>query len=233
MADELTIQQYANLNAARSSSLRVYRSVRACIKAVIWRYFRVAVHGRSRLSAGGPLIIAPVHRSNLDAPIIAAGSDRRVRSLSKRSMFSSKPAAWFISALGAFPVEREAVDREALTAARRLLDDGEAMLVFPEGTRQSGRAVGEVFDGVAYLAAKTGARVVPVAIAGSGEALPPGAKWPKRTTIVVTVGEVIDPPVPEGRRVTLSDRERFSTALRDELQRLLDEAYVLAGNGGR
>lgn len=220
-------QQYALDVGARSSAMKVYKVVVTFIRKIMNPYFRVEVHGPvENLSVDGPLILAPVHRSNLDSMLVAGASKRRCRALAKHTMFENRAFAWLIASLGAFPVERGTADREALRAARMLLDNGEAMFVFPEGTRQEGKQVGEIYHGVAYLAAKTGARVVPVGIAGTGEAMAKGSRFPRRVKVIIEVGEIMEPPVAEGKRVTVGDRARFSEQLGDVLQDLMDEAYA-------
>ena len=87
------------------------------------------------------------------------------------------------------PVRRGEADLDAMRAALQLLRDGEAMLVFPEGTRQPSDDIGPIFDGTAWLAAKSGAPVLPVGVAGTREAMPSGAKFPKRTQVAIVVGE--------------------------------------------
>lgn len=207
--------------------MKVYQVVVTFIRKVMNPYFKVEVHGPvDNLKVDGPLILAPVHRSNLDSLLVAGVSTRRCRALAKHTMFKNKPFAWLIASLGAFPVERGTADREALRAARMLLDSGEAMFVFPEGTRQEGQQVGEIYDGVAYLAAKTGAQVVPVGIAGTGEAMGKGTKFPKRVKVVMEVGAIMQPPAASGKRVTVGDRKRFSEELGSVLQDLMDEAYA-------
>lgn len=219
-------QDLALASGDTSASLRFYDGARWFITRILWRYFRVNVLGREKLSHPGSVLIAPIHRSNLDAPLINAGSSRRIRSLAKQSLFKGKALAWIMAALGGFPVERGTADRGALRAARLLLDKGDPLLVFPEGTRQSGRTVGEMFDGVAYLAAKTGAPVIPIAIAGSEEAMPSGAKFPRRGHVTIVVGDAIEAPANPKGRVTVGDRERYSAALHTELQGLLDQAFA-------
>lgn len=220
-------QQFALEVGAKPSSLKVYKVVLTFIRRVMNPYFKVEAYGKiESLAVDGPLILAPVHRSNLDSLLVAGVSTRRCRALAKHTMFKNKPFAWLIAALGAFPVERGSADREALRAARMLLDDGQAMVVFPEGTRQeAGPMVGEIFDGVAYLAAKTGARVAPVGIAGTGEAMGKGTKFPKRVKVVIQVGEIMEPPTASGKRVTVGDRAAFSERLGTVLQELMDAAY--------
>ncbi|MEZ5168634.1 MAG: lysophospholipid acyltransferase family protein [Acidimicrobiales bacterium] len=140
----------------RRSSLAFYRVVRGFIRLVLFRWLRVEARGAGHLATPGPVIIAPVHRSNLDAPLIASAGPRRMRALGKQSLFVNPVSAWVCAALGAIPLRRGEADRDAMRSARTILDDGEVMIVFPEGTRQSGSKVAGVFDGMSYLASKTG-----------------------------------------------------------------------------
>ncbi|RMH68131.1 MAG: 1-acyl-sn-glycerol-3-phosphate acyltransferase [Actinomyces sp.] len=204
----------------------VYRLVRALIRTVGFRWFRLRHRGAEHLDIPGPVIVAPVHRSNLDAPLVASLGSRRMRALAKDSLFAVGPVAWFMAALGAFPVRRGEADREAMRAARALLDAGEELIVFPEGTRQSGPRVTGVFDGTAYLAAKTGAVVVPVGVAGTEEAMPPGARLPRRRPVAIVVGAPLDPPA---GRVTRPALRAFSEQVSARLQEVFDEARALVG----
>ena len=219
-------QAYALRVGARSSSLWVYGVITGLIRTLLFPYFRVEIRGAvHNLDTTGPLILAPVHRSNLDSMLVGSASSRRCRALAKHTMWKSRPWAWIVSALGAFPVERGTADREALRAARMLLESGEAMFVFPEGTRQEGREIAEIYDGVAYLAAKTGAQALPIGIAGTGEAMAKGTKLPRRERVVIQVGDLIPPPEAVGKRVSVGERAAYSEHLGKVLQELMHEAY--------
>ena len=206
------------------ASLLMYRVFRRLVLLIAFPYFRVEVEGREWLSMDGPIIVAPVHRSNLDTPLVNAISRRRVRSLAKDSLFTGRFWTWFLSALGGFPVERGTADRQALETARMLLDRGEPLLVFPEGTRQSGHEVQPLFDGAAYLSAKTGAPVVPVGVAGTEAALPTGSNFPKRTKVRVVVGAPIPAPIAVKGRLTRRQRTEFTAELHSRLQEVYDRA---------
>jgi len=221
--------QQRAIAVSRSRSGRAfYRFIQIFLRTIVFRYFRLRHRGSEHLETPGPLILAPVHRSNLDAPFIGGLSDRSVTALSKRSLFSSKPFAWVISALGAFPVERGSADRDALRAAQELLEGGASMIVFPEGTRQSGQEVAQMFDGPAFLAARTGAKVVPIGIAGTEDAMPSGTKFPRRTRVAMIIGEPLEPPTSETGRVPLSKRKAFTAEIEERLQAVFDEAQAEA-----
>ena len=173
----------------RRSSLRIYRSFAWIVRTFVYPYFSLRSSGKEHLSLRGPLIIAPVHRSNLDVPLLVPLSRRHIRSLAKDSMFKGRLASWFSASIGAVPVRRGQADRQALEMTKQLLLDGEAVLVFPEGTRQHGPEVETIFDGCAYLAAKCDAPVVPVGIAGTEEAMPSGVKVPRRKKVAICAGE--------------------------------------------
>ena len=214
---------------ATPTAHRVHRATRALIRIFLHRYFRLVVVGAERLDLPGPVILAPTHRSNLDSLLVSTVGDRRARALSKESLFSNRFFAWYITCLGAFPVVRGTADRDAMRAARSLLDDGEQLLVFPEGTRQVGGEIGELFDGTAYLAAKSHAVVVPVGVAGTEEAMPPGARFPRRRKVAIVVGEPIAPPGEGGRRARRSELAAHTEALGEALQESLNEAQRRVG----
>lgn len=212
--------------AAKPYGERIYRITKRVTEQTLFRVLNVRSEGIEHLHTAPPVIIAPVHRSNLDSLIIGVLSDRRLPTLAKESLFKIKPVGWWIAGLGAIPLDRDAADREATTAARKILDSGKPLMIFPEGTRQSGREIAELFDGTTWIAAKTGASIVPVGIAGTEDAMPPGAKLPKRTVVGVSVGEPL--PMPEGR-VPRSKLTELTHQMRDRLQAANDRAHELIG----
>ncbi len=177
------------------------------------------------LDLPGATVLAPVHRSHLDSVIVACLCERRLRALGKESLFRVPVLRYFCAALGAIPVRRGEADRDALVAAKSLLDRGESMIVFPEGSRQTGDEIAPLFDGAAWLAARTGARVVPIGIAGTDQALPSGAKFIHRTPVRVVVGEPMEPPTgPDGRRADREQLQEFSHELAAQLAELQSDA---------
>ena len=194
-------------------------------------YFRARVYGRENVPRTGAFIVAPVHRSNLDTPLVSAITIRRLRYMGKESMWKKKFGAWFLTTAGGFPVERGTADRAAMNATIEVIERGEPMVMFPEGTRQSGPVVEEMFDGPAYVACRTQVPVVPVGMGGTEEAMPKGRNVPPPRKLTVVVGEPMQPPAPPEGKTRVSRRavKQFTEDLRDEIQRLFDEAQRLAG----
>ncbi|MBT8496022.1 MAG: 1-acyl-sn-glycerol-3-phosphate acyltransferase [Deltaproteobacteria bacterium] len=201
---------------------KVFELTRWVCNHTILPYLDVTVRGRAKLNTPGPVIIAPVHRSNLDSLIVGTLGERRLPTLAKASLFKIKPFAWWIASLGAFPLQRGTADREAMKVARNVLDRGLPLLVFPEGTRQKGRDIGELFDGTTWLAAKTGAAIVPIGIAGTDLAMPQGARFPARTKVSVVVADPLDRPA---GRVPRSRLAAMTTELHKRLQAANDQAH--------
>lgn len=205
----------------------VWRLIRGSVRVFLFRWVRLRHEGVERLRVEGRVLFAPVHRSNLDGPIVGSLSHRRVRYLGKDSLFRPAAAGWVMRSVGSFPVKRGSADLDAMRAAKGLLDSGDAMLVFPEGTRQGGDDIAEIFDGAAWLAAKSQTPVVPVGIAGSGAAMPSGSKGIKRVPIAVVVGEPISPPGSAGQRASRAELKAWTAELRTALMGVQERAAVL------
>lgn len=198
------------------------------MRAFVHPWLRVRAVDADILDRPGPTILAPVHRSHLDSALVATQSSRRIRALGKQSLFTTPGVSYVCAALGAIPVDRGKADRDALKAARDLLDRGESMIVFPEGGRRSGNDIEELFDGAAWLAARSGAPVVPIGIAGTERALPMGAKYLRRSTVAIAVGEPMPAPVgPDGKRASREELRRFTAELTVQLQRAQDRAVAM------
>ncbi len=207
----------------------VFRFCRLLVRLFVVGWLRVKSEGRERLAREGPFIIAPVHRSHIDGPLVGTLTHRRLRYLGKESLFRPAIVGWFMKSFGSFPVKRGTADLGAMKAAKRLLDDGGVVLVFPEGGRQDVGDVGEVFDGAAWLAAKAKVPVVPVGISGTGEALPRGAKFPRRTRAAVVVGEVMEmPTAADGGAADRDDMRAWSGRLKANLQQCQQRAIAMA-----
>lgn len=207
-----------------------YAVVRGLFLGLAKLWFRLEVRGTENVPAHGPFVLAPVHRSNLDFILVATVRRPRMRYMGKASIWKSTLLGKFVSMLGAFPVHRGSADREALRTCMRVIENGEALVMFPEGTRRSGATVEDLFDGPAYVAARSGVPLVPVGIGGSDLAMPVGAKFIRPRKIVLVVGEPIVPPVGEGTgRVRRQVVRQLTEQLETDVQALYDRARAAAG----
>jgi 1-acyl-sn-glycerol-3-phosphate acyltransferase len=154
---------------ARGVNPVLYRLVRLTFVPFFLVYFRMARIGRDHLPASGPLLLASNHRSFLDPFLIGTLVRRPVYYMAKRELFENRLVAWLLSRLGAFPVDRNTGDLEAMETARRILERGDCVVLFPEGTRVRPGPPGSPRRGVGRLALQTGAPVAPVAVSGTDE----------------------------------------------------------------
>lgn len=190
---------------------------------------RVTISGRENIPRTGAFVLAPVHRSNIDSPLASAVTRRRMRFMGKDSLWKSKPVGWVLSALGGFPVSRGTADREALKRCIAVLEKGQPLVLFPEGTRQSGPVIQPLFDGAAYVAVKAGVPIIPVGIGGSEGVMPKGSKMIKPRKCVMIVGAPIFVQTDAEGRIPRSAVRDVTDRLSRELQVLFDECQRRAG----
>jgi 1-acyl-sn-glycerol-3-phosphate acyltransferase len=207
----------------------LYVVVRNVIVGFCKLFWRLSVEGGENIPSTGPFILSPVHRSNVDTPLVAACTSRKVHYMGKQEMWKFKLSAAFFTAMGGFPVNRGAADREALRTCVDYLTRGEPLVIFPEGTRRSGPVVEEMFEGAAYVATKTGAPIVPVGIGGSEGAMPKGAKFLKPVKCHLVIGPPLFPEATEPGKAPRRAVRELNERLQAELQRLFDEAQKKAG----
>ncbi|HXD54244.1 MAG TPA: lysophospholipid acyltransferase family protein [Solirubrobacteraceae bacterium] len=164
-----------DLGSFRERSLKrgvnpvVYWVLRGLLVPFFLLYFRMQRVGREHLPKDGPLLLAANHRSFLDPFVIGTLVKRPVYYMAKRELFEKRWQAWLLNALGAFPVDRGAGDGDAMATAREILERGDCVVVFPEGTRIRRRPLAEPRRGVGRLALETGAPVAPIAVIGTDE----------------------------------------------------------------
>ena len=206
-----------------------YSCIRAIVVGVCVGYTRTTVIGKHNIPSEGAFLLAPIHRSNIDTPLAAAVTRRRMRFMGKDSIWKYAPIGWILSALGAFPVTRGSADREALKRCVAVLEAGEPLVLFPEGTRQSGPIVQPLFDGATYIAVKAGVPIIPVGIGGSERVMKKGGKMIYPRKCVVIVGSPLFVSADASGKIPRSAMKDLTHSLSTELQRLFDEAQVLAG----
>jgi glycerol-3-phosphate dehydrogenase (NAD(P)+) len=148
----------------------VYWVARAILEPAIRIWFRLGRTGREHVPKRGAVILAANHRSFLDPFVVACCVRRPVYFVAKRELFDNRLQGWLLNCLGAFPIRRGESDEQSTATALELLDRGEAVVIFPEGTRIRTGSLGRPRRGVGRLALTSGAPVVPVAVKGSERA---------------------------------------------------------------
>jgi 1-acyl-sn-glycerol-3-phosphate acyltransferase len=186
-------------------------------------FFHTRVEGLENVPKDRPFILAPVHRSYVDFMLVLVCHRPRMRYLAKDTLWKP-PFSYLWTALGGIPVARGVADRDVLKASIACIEQGEPLVMFPEGTRQEGPVVNELFDGPAYVQSKTGAPIVPVGIGGSARIMPKGSKFPKPGHVLVLIGKPLEAPQVEGAKAKRSAIKAQTAALRNAIQDLYDEA---------
>lgn len=209
----------------------LYQIVRLLILVVAKLYWRVTFEGLENVPAAGPFVLAPVHRSNIDFGIVSGVTRRQMGYMGKEALWDSKLLGAFITILGAYPVNRGAPDREALRRTLAVLEKGEPLVLFPEGTRRRGPVIDHLAEGAAFVASRASVPVVPVGIGGSERALPKGKRVPRPVKIHVIVGKALLPtPIAEGaRHPSRRAVKELTLQLQGALQDLFDRAQRRAG----
>lgn len=179
--------------------------------------FRYRCAGKPHVPITGPVLIVSNHQSNLDPVLIGLGCPRQLKYFARIGLFFW-PFSWWIRALGAVPIDQKSAINGIKTTLK-LLKQGEAIVVFPEGSRTPDGKLHEMLPGFCVLARRSGATIVPTAIDGAFDALPRGAALPRLAEITLTICEPIMP--------------REVAAMSDEqLTRLVVERISAALQGG-
>jgi 1-acyl-sn-glycerol-3-phosphate acyltransferase len=169
-----------------------YRFVRWTVKRL---YFApkggLYTLGEENIPLTGGVILAPNHVSHLDPPAVCCALRRPVHCMAKEELFKNKLFGDLISWLAAFPVKRGEADMDSIRMAMSLIEQGEVVLLFPEGTRGDGESLQPMSRGVAMLAKRTGVPIVPIGIVGTHLVMPRSdlGRKPRRSRMVVACGK--------------------------------------------
>lgn len=156
-----------------------YNIARAIVRLILRLFFRCEYMCVENIPKDGPVIVASNHLSFWDPPVIGCAFERHIHFMAKEELFKMPVFGWIITQLKAFPVKRGAADRAAIRMALSLLEGGEIVGLFPEGTRSKNGQIGKAEPGLALIAAKAGAVIVPTAIVGTDKVLAKGCLLPK------------------------------------------------------
>ncbi|MSQ13470.1 MAG: 1-acyl-sn-glycerol-3-phosphate acyltransferase [Dehalococcoidia bacterium] len=203
---------------------KVYRLSRLIERQIIRTLARCRVEGVGNVPPRGPLIVVSNHLSNMDPAVLMCSIPRRLHFLAKRELF--KPGvAQFLSAYGAFPVDKDANhDLKGFNWCRKLLERGGAICIFPEGTRHPTGGMRQAIPGMALLALRTQATILPVGITGTEGIGPIWRIFLPTGAFNLRIGQPFSLPVIEGR-LQRPQLESFTTMIMQRVAMLLPLHY--------
>jgi 1-acyl-sn-glycerol-3-phosphate acyltransferase len=206
-------------------SERTYAFLKAAVTPALKGLAHVHTEGISHIPDDGPAILAANHLSFLDSLYVPMVLDRRVTYLAKAEYWDSWRTRWLLESAGHIPVHRgsAATARKTADDALNELKTGNLLGIYPEGTRSPDGRLHRGKSGVALLAARSGAPVIPIGIAGTAEIMPKGAKVPThRGHVDIRFGS----PMFIERDAPARGRRRFVHSLMSRIAALTGQEYV-------
>lgn len=182
--------------------------------AKIW--FRISYRHAERVPRSGAVILIANHQSFLDPPLIGVGLTRYCHFMARKTLFRGL-FGWHIHNLNAYPVDQKGNPIGGIKETLRLLKQGEAVLIFPEGSRSLDGKLQPFHGGILTVARRAKVPIIPCAIRGAYEALPCGKKFPKPHKITITYGQLI----PSEAVQEMSEQELLE-GLTQKVRELLD-----------
>jgi 1-acyl-sn-glycerol-3-phosphate acyltransferase len=162
---------------------------------LIFVYGTLHVRGLERVPKHGPVLVVGNHIATVDPPLTGSLIKRLdVYYMAKSEYFRLRRQRWLFKGYNAFPVVRHTADRNALKQALQVLERGHVLMMYPEGTRSADHMLHRAYAGAGFLARKSGAPIVPVAVWGSEDVLPKGGSWPKHAHVFIQFGDPFQLP---------------------------------------
>ena len=188
-----------------------YKFALGLMNIVIRLIFRFKVEGRENMPMDEGIVLAVNHRSNWDPVLAGLASPRPLTFMAKEELFKNKFFGGLITSLGAFPLKRGGGDIGAFRAAMKIIGNKGVMLIFPEGHRMKNGVRGKAGAGVALIAQRTRARVVPMCISG-------GYGWMSKVT--VRIGEPLSFDELYGKKLTAEEQRSLAGEIMDKVWEL-------------
>lgn len=201
---------------------------RRIVAPILKGLWSAKVEGIEHIPPEGPALIAPNHISFIDSVFILALMPRRILAVGKAEYMDSWTTRWFPS-IGMIPLDRSggSASMNALDLAAQSLERGDLFLIYPEGTRSRDGFLHRGRTGIARLALRTGAPIVPVGITGTDQIQPPGALFPRPfQPCSVRFGEPVKTERFMGVDVTRNLLRELTDEVMYEISQLSEQTYV-------
>jgi 1-acyl-sn-glycerol-3-phosphate acyltransferase len=197
-------------------------NIRTWASLVMFVSVKLHLEGKENIPRHGPLIFVSNHLNNADSLALTAMFPRRIVWMVKKEWFSTPVVGWLLHLFGLIPVRRFEADLKALWKARRALDRGSVLGMFPEGTRSRTAALAQGEPGTAVIALRTGAQILPVAIWGTENVKLP-LDFFRRNHIYMSIGRPFR--LPEAKRVNKQTAESGTREIMKRIAELLPEKF--------
>ena len=175
-------------------SVTWYWVVRFICRVFCLLFFRVRAFGRENIPADGPVILAGNHQSFLDPVFCGSSEPRRLTYMARDTLFTFGPFGWLLRSINVIPLSRDKADIATMRAVLDRLKKGEAVCLYPEGTRTTDGRIAAFKPGFGLLCRRSRATVVPVLVEGAFECWPRTRKLFKiGSHVVIRFGEPLAP----------------------------------------
>lgn len=144
----------------------LYRIIRGLIRPIVFLLYRPKVEGLENFPESGKTIVYSNHISVLDPVIIGCILPRKIHFMAKVELFKNPLFSFILKKLGAFPVKRGTADISAIKNSLQVLKEGKVFGIFPEGTRSRQGGIQHFSHGIASIAHRSKAKIIPIAIRG-------------------------------------------------------------------
>jgi 1-acyl-sn-glycerol-3-phosphate acyltransferase len=169
-----------------------HRILRFSIRVIFRLLYRVEAFNMDKTPVKGRLIICSNHISYVDPVIIGAFIPRCIYFMAKKELYSNKLLSSLVTFLNAFPVKRQAFDRNAFRKSIEILENDNALGLFPEGTRSTDGVLREGKKGIGFISVYTGASILPIALSGANKIIQKPHKRIFFPKIKIIAGNIID-----------------------------------------
>lgn len=204
-----------------------YRLTQFVIGVIARVYFRVSTEGRHKAPMSGPAVFVCNHESHLDPLMVGVFCPRIICFFARHTLFRGA-FGWLIRSYDAIPVDQDKHPLAGIKATLARVKQGDAVLVFPEGTRTLDGHLEPMKGGFITLVRRGKAAIAPVGINGAYESMPYGASFPKPKKLAVVYGD----PFPYEQLAEMTDQELIELVER-EIVKCRDRAFELTGHAKR
>ena len=207
---------------AGKSNRVLVAAFRAVTRIIARTYIRLHAEGLENVPDEGACIIITNHLSGLDPFVIGIPMHRTIYCLAKVEIYQSALITWIMNSLGYIPLDRSSTDISAMRIVMRLLKNGEAVGISPEGTRSQTGEILPFTDGATKLALHTQVPVLPVAVYGTRELMPPGTYGFKSGKAYIKIGKLFDLSASYGKPITPELLEENTAILQAKVSELYE-----------